>query len=158
MAHSRSNLRITRNHDLHSDPSLDAIRDRLKAALKGESCRTIGHRTGTHPETVRRYLSSGHPSVEFLGAVARGYDISCNWLLLGAGPVKPQDTVDHVFQTATLSRLLRGVAEKLAVSEGQADGQLGANGARLRMTESPARDISRRTRLVSSLALLSTST
>lgn len=158
MTHSRSSLRITQNHDTITDPSIEAIRTRLKSALAGESCRAIGIRTGTHPETVRRYLSVGHPSVEFLCGIARGYDISCDWLLLGVGPVKPRDRVDDAMRAAPLSRLLRGVSEKLATAEIEARLPENDNATRLRMTETPGRDLMRSVRLASSILLNSTST
>lgn len=132
------NLRIARDHTQASDCSVDSIRDRLRSTFGSQSCRAIGLRTRTHPETVRRYLSNGHPSIEFLIAVIRGYDVSASWLLLGAGPQKQHEVIDHSIQSASLSHLLRGIAEKLAASEGV--GRLPAvrNGAPLRMTSAAA--------------------
>ncbi|MBX3380751.1 MAG: hypothetical protein KF805_11720 [Phycisphaeraceae bacterium] len=158
MRHSRTNLRITRGQVASSDCSLDPIRERLKSALKGESCRAIGLRTDTHPETVRRYLSNGHPSIEFLSAVIHAYDISCNWLIMGIGPQRQSEVADYSIRSATLSRLLRGIAEKLATSEEV--GRLAAHGssAQLRMTSSLAPEISSRIRNSLSAAHQSTST
>lgn len=119
MSDIRSALRITESVETKPACSLDAIRDRLRLALNGESCRRIGIRTKTHPETVRRYLSNGHPSVTFLSEIARSYGISCEWLLLGTGPARPQDVAAEVLRATSLPALLRCIAEKLATAECQ---------------------------------------
>ncbi|MBX3389311.1 MAG: hypothetical protein KF691_07625 [Phycisphaeraceae bacterium] len=155
---SRTNLRITRGHVTVTDCSLDAIRERLKSALGGQSCRAIGIRTSTHPETVRRYLSNGHPSIEFLIAVVRGFDISANWLLLGLGPPRQSEVVDHSIRSASLSHLLRGIAEKLATSEDVGRLSSPRSTAPLRMTNSAAPQVASRLKSASGASLSSTST
>lgn len=85
-------------------------------------------RTGTHPETVRRYLADGHPSVTFVSKVARVYGISCEWLLLGTGPVRPHDVAEEVLRATPLPGLLRSIAEKLAAADAQAELPLNVTG------------------------------
>lgn len=120
VSHSRMNLRISRGPVADTDCSRSAIRERLKFALARQTCRAVGLRTSTHPETVRRYLSDGRPSVEFLSAVAHEYGLSCDWLLSGNGPVFKNEIPDFVIHGAPLSRLLRAIAEKLSASEAAA--------------------------------------
>lgn len=158
MAHTRSNLRITQTIESKQAASIEEIRSRLKKALAGQSCREIGLRTNTHPETVRRYLSVGHPSVEFLCGIARAYEVSCDWLLLGVGPVKPRDKMDHLMRSAPLSRLLRSVSEKLKTAEEEARLTQHESSTRLRMTQDSQRDASRSVRIASGILLNSTST
>jgi len=158
VAHTRGNLRITQTVESKHSTSIEEIRSRLKKALAGQSCRTIGLRTNTHPETVRRYLSVGHPSVEFVCGIARAYEVSCDWLMLGIGPVKPRDKIDHLMRSAPLSRLLRSVSEKLETAEDEARLSQHENGTRLRMTQSNERDVSRSVRIASGILLNSTST
>jgi len=127
-------------------------------ALAGQSCRAIGLRTNTHPETVRRYLSVGHPSVEFVCGIARAYEVSCDWLMLGIGPMKPGDKIDHLMRAAPLSQLLRGVSEKLETAEEKARLLQNQNGTSLRMTQRSEQEIVRTVRIASGLLLNSTST
>lgn len=157
MARTRTNFRISPSTQPKSDQTIEEIRSRLKTALASQSCRSIGLRTNTHPETVRRYLSIGHPSVEFLCGVARAYDISCDWLLLGIGSIKSRDAAEQFVNTAPLSMLLRGVSEKLATAEAE---QLANHddGVRLLMADLPADKFVRKVRLGSGSVLNSTST
>lgn len=123
MSDIRTTLRITESVETESANPLDAIRDRLRLALNGESCRRIGLRTNTHPETVRRYLSTGHPSVIFIRAIARSYGISCEWLLLGIGSARPKDIAAEVLRATPLPGLLRCIAERLATAEDQPEAE-----------------------------------
>ncbi|MBL8874404.1 MAG: helix-turn-helix transcriptional regulator [Phycisphaerae bacterium] len=134
MSQSPNNLRITHGYEPKPNASLDEIRSRLRSALSGHSCREISRRTGAHPETVRRYLSDGHPSVEFVGAIAREYDISCDWLLLGRGTPLPRDHQECALREASLPRLLRGIADKLSGEDLEIVARPIAN-ERLRMTD-----------------------
>jgi hypothetical protein len=43
----------------------------------------IGARTGTHPETVRRYLAGARPCARFLAALCLGFAVDPSWLFLG---------------------------------------------------------------------------
>lgn len=65
-----------------SDTSLQY---RLRAAVGRRTNREIGDMTGTHPETVRRYLHGQTPRVEFLAAFCEGLQINGDWLLTGRG-------------------------------------------------------------------------
>lgn len=64
-----------------SDRWYAGLRARLCHASRGRLIRDIAERTGTNPETVRRYLSTGVPSAEFLAAFARAFGVSGDWLL-----------------------------------------------------------------------------
>lgn len=158
MPHSRINLRFTRENLPASECALDELRDRLNRVLGSQSCRAIGTRTSTNPETVRRYLTNGHPSIEFLIAVIRAYDISANWLLLGIGPPRQSEVLDHSIRSATLSQLLRGISEKLAESErvGRFPGERSTS--HLRMTSSASPEAASRLRSSLGAAIVSTST
>lgn len=151
----KNRLRIASGPASEPDPSLDAVRERLKEVLKGQSCRTIAMRTGTHPETVRRYLAFGHPSVEFVGMIAREYGISGDWLLLGIGTARPQERVERALRDASLPRLLRGIADKLAAEEIDVVPQ--SRESRLRMSDA-RRALAETTISATGLASFSTST
>lgn len=63
-----------------------ALRARLREAAGGAPFVEIGRRTGTHPETVRRYLRHGLPTTEFVAAFSLAYAVPSDWLL-GLGSV-----------------------------------------------------------------------
>ena len=58
---------------------------RMVAAVGSRSYREISQLTCECPETVRRYLNNGRPSVEFIAALCRGLRVSPEWMLYGAG-------------------------------------------------------------------------
>ncbi|CAG0956104.1 hypothetical protein PHYC_00473 [Phycisphaerales bacterium] len=62
-----------------------SLQQRLRAAMGRRTNREIGEMTGTHPETVRRYLHGHPPRVEFLAAFCEGLQINGDWLLTGRG-------------------------------------------------------------------------
>lgn len=72
--------------------------------------RRIGDLTGTHPETVRRYMQGQSPSVEFVAALAGALSLSAEWLLTGRGPMKQEDAKNHALQNAKATDLLSAVA------------------------------------------------
>jgi hypothetical protein len=63
-----------------------ALRERLKLAAGKRSYQEIGRQTATHPESVRRYFTSGRPCARFLAAFSAHYGVSADWLLLGVEP------------------------------------------------------------------------
>lgn len=62
-----------------------AVVHRLHLIAGRLTYKEIGARTSTHPESVRRYFTYGHPSVEFIAAFCRAYSTSADWLLNGFG-------------------------------------------------------------------------
>ena len=62
-----------------------AVIERLRMTAGNATYRQIGTRTSTHPESIRRYFTYGHPSVEFVAAFCRAYGVSADWLLNGIG-------------------------------------------------------------------------
>jgi hypothetical protein len=64
------------------------LRQRLNSETMHLTLREIGDRTATHPETVRRYLTSGSPSAMFLALFCRAFGVSADWVLSGKGPRK----------------------------------------------------------------------
>ncbi len=65
------------------------LAQRLRDAVGSRSNRFVATVTGYNEETVRRYLRDGGPSAEFLASVCREFGVSADWLLLGAGPMRP---------------------------------------------------------------------
>ena len=61
------------------------VASRLRKVVRIATLREVGERTGTHPETVRRYLANGRASAHFLAALCRSFDVSPEWLLTGRG-------------------------------------------------------------------------
>ena len=107
----RTSLRIS--FDSHESTSAEPLRERLRLAVQGESCRDVGERTATHPETVRRYLSNGTPSTDFIRNVAEAYGISADWLLCGRGCAMRHDQLDATLRTASFRQLLEALGDRL---------------------------------------------
>lgn len=74
---------------------MQAVVERLRIATHGYTYRFIGAATGTHPETVRRYLSGGTPCARFIAATCRAFDVSTEWAFSGrgGGPVRAESGV-----------------------------------------------------------------
>lgn len=111
MVKSNDELRIT-IHSGEIDPT-EQLRERIRIVAGGDSCRDIGDRTNTHPETVRRYLSSGTPSADFVRSVADLYGVSADWLLSGRGCVYRRDQLASMLRAATFPQLLQALGERL---------------------------------------------
>ncbi len=89
------------------------MHERLLAAVGNRTYRHIGELTGTHPETVRRYLSGQSPSVEFIAAVSTALNINADWLISGRGPMKCEELKAHALATADTSELLHAMSETI---------------------------------------------
>lgn len=71
-----------------------SISSRLREACGDSSVAEVGERTGTHPETARRYLNGrSSPSIQFVLSVAEEFGVTCDWLLCGRG--SPRVDRDH---------------------------------------------------------------
>lgn len=70
----------------------ETIQDRLRMVCAGVRAADLARITGTHPESVRRYLSGDTPSLAFLAALCAGSALSADWLLCGRGrPITAPD-------------------------------------------------------------------
>lgn len=97
-------------------PSLETaspLHERLLAATGDRTYRKVGEMTGTHPETVRRYLQGQSPSVEFVTALCSALSISGEWLLTGEGPMRASDAKQHALSQADPGELLKAIAGTL---------------------------------------------
>jgi transcriptional regulator with XRE-family HTH domain len=61
------------------------LHERMRMVVGGRSFAAVSRATGFNDETVRRYLSGGRVSVDFIIALAERYGVSADWLLLGRG-------------------------------------------------------------------------
>ena len=62
---------------------------RIAIAAPGLSFNAIERRTGINHETVRRHLRNGSPSIRFVIAFCKAFDVSADWLIRGLGPMRP---------------------------------------------------------------------
>lgn len=90
------------------------LHDRLRTAIGKQTYKRVGDLTGTHPETVRRYLQGQSPSVEFLTSLCRATGINPTWLLAGQGPMRLSEVRRHALQDADASELLAAMADTIA--------------------------------------------
>mgnify|MGYP001434154512 CR=1 FL=1 len=91
----------------------NGLHDRLREAGGSKSYRHIGELTGTHPETVRRYMQGQAPAVEFVAAFAHAMGLNIDWLLTGRGPMKAADVKAHTLGEANASELLTAMANTI---------------------------------------------
>lgn len=99
--------------DYDRDPAFWlAVRRRMHEVVACMPYRSIGEMTSTHPETVRRYLLSGRPSVEFLGAVCEAFEVCAEWMLFGRGPRLRTAAAREHLEQATAPELVREAARR----------------------------------------------
>ncbi len=89
------------------------LHERLLAATGDRTYRRVGEITGTHPETVRRYLQGQSPSVEFISAICSALEVNGQWLLTGEGPMRNADAKHHALRHADPGELLSAIAGTL---------------------------------------------
>lgn len=70
----------------------ETVQDRLRMVCAGIRPADLARVTGTHPESVRRYLAGDTPSLTFLAALCSGSALSADWLVCGRG--RPISTLD----------------------------------------------------------------
>lgn len=58
---------------------------RMRHVVKDRTYDQVAEMTGFEPGVVRRYLDYGRPSVPFLAALCRAFDVSPAWMLDPAG-------------------------------------------------------------------------
>lgn len=91
----------------------DTLHDRLTRAAGERTYKQIGELTGTHPETVRRYMQGHAPSCEFLAAFASALGLSGSWLLTGMEPMRNDDVRTEALRDAHIAELLHAMGESL---------------------------------------------
>ncbi|GJM19690.1 MAG: hypothetical protein DHS20C14_19030 [Phycisphaeraceae bacterium] len=89
------------------------LHQRLAAAAGKRTYRRLGELTGTHPETVRRYMQGQAPSAEFLAALCSALGLNGSWLLTGHGPLLLQDVRSDALGQADAAELLTAVSNTL---------------------------------------------
>lgn len=89
------------------------LHDRLRLATGERTYREIGKQTGTHAESVRRYMQGQSPSVEFLTNVCEAFGVNGDWLLTGQGPVHQSEIRDHALRQAGTPDLLRAMSDTI---------------------------------------------
>ncbi len=98
---------------------------RLSLVLDGLSYRQIGNATGTHPETVRRYLNGHAPSAAFLTQVCVQYGVSGEWLLSGRLPMRSDEVQMHVLKNAD-PEVVVGVVSEMVIESLRTMKQVGS--------------------------------
>lgn len=91
------------------------LHERLKAAVGARTFRHLSELTGTHHETVRRYMQGQMPSVEFVSALCGSLGLNANWMLTGRGPMRLADVRAASLQQADASELLAAMAATIEV-------------------------------------------
>lgn len=69
----------------HDATWMKGLSARLTDLTKDDTIASLADETGFNRETVRRYLSRGRPSAEFVRVLCEAKGVSANWLLLGQG-------------------------------------------------------------------------
>ncbi len=98
---------------------MDELHDRLRMTAGKVSFRQIGSMTGTHPETVRRYMQGQAPSVAFVIRFAEAFEVGLEWLLTGRGLMRPGAGQGPALQSVGLDTLLKAVGDRLTEIEHQ---------------------------------------
>lgn len=63
-----------------------ALLGRVQSVVAHLTCREIAELTGVHPDTTRRFVTAGPPSIFFLAAVCRACSVDPSWMLGVAEP------------------------------------------------------------------------
>lgn len=90
-----------------------SLHQRLADAVGKRTYRRIGELTGTHPETVRRYMQGQAPSAEFLAGICSVLGLNGSWLLTGHGPMLMRDIRSDALGQADAAELLTAVSNTL---------------------------------------------
>ncbi|TVQ81601.1 MAG: hypothetical protein EA380_01350 [Phycisphaeraceae bacterium] len=93
-------------HALSTHEYNQQLRERARDIYDGCTYRWIGRFTGHSNESVRRWLTIGHPPPSFLAATALLLDVSPSWLLLGVEQRDLQLNREVKIRSQDLKRLL----------------------------------------------------
>lgn len=86
--------------------------DRLRQATEGMNYRQVGDVVRFSCETVRRYMiGSALPRVDFIAAVCERLNVSADWLVMGVGPMRPEDRHREALRDASAADIFARVAE-----------------------------------------------
>lgn len=114
-----------------ADHESDALRARLREVLRAHSFAEIAKVAGVSAESARRYCTCATPSVQFLGAICRHWNINANWLLFGHTPRHGLDLRSHVQALLSESDQVEVFAAQLhprrAPANGHTNGHAGAH-------------------------------
>ncbi|MFG0326058.1 MAG: hypothetical protein ACF8SC_02150 [Phycisphaerales bacterium JB037] len=91
------------------------LHERMRAAVGARTFRHLSELTGTHHETVRRYMQGQAPSVEFVSALCGALGLNANWMLTGRGPMRQAEVRAASLQQADASELLAAMATTIEV-------------------------------------------
>ncbi len=92
---------------------MDQMHERLRIAAANRTYRNIGEMTGTHHETVRRYMTGQPPAVDWLSRFCAVMGVSTEWVITGKGPMKRSDARAHALSEANISELLAAMSKML---------------------------------------------
>ncbi len=92
-----------------------SLHQRLSDAAGKRTYRRLGELTGTHPETVRRYMQGQAPSAEFLAGICHALGLNGSWLLTGHGPMLLRDIRADALDQADAAELLTAVSSTLTL-------------------------------------------
>lgn len=91
----------------------DGLHERLAVATEGRTYKHLSDLTGTHAESVRRYMQGQPPTVEFLSALCDGLGINGDRLLLGRGPMRRSDVKSAALRSADPGELLTAMSSTM---------------------------------------------
>lgn len=86
------------------------LHERMRSVAGTRTFRHLSELTGTHPETVRRYMSGQPPSTEYLSALCHALNINGDWMLTGRGPMRVGEIEAHALRSASAPDLLSALA------------------------------------------------
>jgi hypothetical protein len=92
---------------------MSGLHERIQAVVGDRTYRAVSDMTGTHAETVRRYLQGQAPSAEFLSMLCKTLELNAHWLLLGEGAMRNAEAKQHALREADPAELLAAVASSL---------------------------------------------
>ena len=91
----------------------EMVSARLRTVCESMRIAEVARRTGSHPETVRRYMSGHAASVSFLVRFCEAMDISADWLLLGRGAARQSDAMQDQLARASAQELCAVLAARI---------------------------------------------
>ncbi|MEM8756474.1 MAG: hypothetical protein AAGF47_01665 [Planctomycetota bacterium] len=90
-----------------------SMHERLATAADGKTYKWVAEATGSHPETVRRYMQGQSPNIEFVTAFCRVFELNPQWLLTGESPMRRAEMRGFHLAEADPTDLMAAVAATL---------------------------------------------
>lgn len=101
--------------------SCSTLHERMHKVAAGRSYKQLSDLTGTHPETVRRYMQGQAPSTDFLSQLCIALELNADWLLLGRGPMLAPEAIDddasHTEQLRSMHASISTLTQRVASLE-----------------------------------------